>query len=324
MAVTPSTTNMPLAVSRCRRNSASVRAVNGSRRGSFGSSTVVTLATAVIVVDALTASRSGASIIELMFVKEACPTGEEVQWQASLFAFDEPSVDASFAGLQRHWLDDDSWIDHQPRWLSGSDTVFASLVVTLPWRQRVVRMYDRLVDEPRLTWWWSAAEDPREAVPLPVMTDAAAAVSGRYGRAFDSIGVNFYRDGHDSVAWHADRIRFTHVDPIVVIVSVGSPRPFLVRPAGGGPSRSFLLGHGDLFVMGGHCQHQWEHTVPKVASAGPRISITYRHGSPEPTGVHHRRATVGHPPPDGARAIVKEAQRLRRERLPPSVWGSGA
>ena len=102
---------------------------------------------------------------------------------------------------------------------------------------------------------------------------------------FDSIGCNYYRTGADSVAWHADRIRFYQEDPIVAIVSVGAPRPFLLRPRGGGRSRSFLLGQGDLLVMGGACQHDWEHTVPKVASAGPRISITYRHDTAPPDGT---------------------------------------
>jgi alkylated DNA repair dioxygenase AlkB len=81
------------------------------------------------------------------------------------------------------------------------------------------------------------------------------------------------------VAWHGDRHRLTVDDPVVAIVSVGEPRPFRLRPRGGGPSRSFDLGHGDLFVMGGACQHDWEHSVPKVRQAGPRISITYRHGA---------------------------------------------
>jgi alkylated DNA repair dioxygenase AlkB len=51
----------------------------------------------------------------------------------------------------------------------------------------------------------------------------------------------------------------------------------LVRPFGGGPSRAFSLGHGDLFVMGGRCQERWEHHVPKVKSAAPRMSLMFRH-----------------------------------------------
>ena len=99
------------------------------------------------------------------------------------------------------------------------------------------------------------------------------------------------------MAWHGDRMRHEQVDPLVAIVSVGAPRPFLVRPRGGGRSTSFLLGQGDLLVMGGATQHDWEHTVPKVAAAGPRISITYRHGAePPPTAA---RGAEGPQPPSG-------------------------
>src|SRR5437764_1396295 len=60
-------------------------------------------------------------------------------------------------------------------------------------------------------------------------------------------------------------------------VSVGERRPFKLRPAGGGPSIGFALGGGDLLVMGGSCQRTWQHSVPKISRAGPRVSITFRH-----------------------------------------------
>ncbi len=215
-----------------------------------------------------------------------------VEWQASLFAGGDPGFDPTFDGLARIWLDGTSWIDHLPRWMDGSDHVFAELVARLRWRQRTVPMYDRLVSEPRLVWWWAEGE---ESLPLVVLEEMRHALSARYRRWFDSCGCNYYRTGADSVAWHGDRVRFSQEDPIVVIVSVGAPRPFLMRPRGGGRSRSFLLGQGDLLVMGGAVQHDWEHTVPKVASAGPRISITYRHGVEAPPPDVATREQTGHP-----------------------------
>ena len=139
-------------------------------------------------------------------------------------------------------------------------------------------MYQRRLPEPRLTSWWVPDHGPEA---LPVLGEIRTILSARYGEAFDSIGYNCYRDGTDSVAWHGDRHRETVDDPIVVIVSVGAPRPLRLRPRGGGKGRalSFDLGRGDLFVMGGACQHDWEHSVPKVRRAEPRISITYRHGA---------------------------------------------
>jgi alkylated DNA repair dioxygenase AlkB len=197
-------------------------------------------------------------------------------YQATLFGLDDPSCDARFHGATRTWLDHTSWVEIVPRWMSGSDLVFGELVARLPWGQREVVMYDRLLPEPRLTHWWSTARGTDE--PLPVLHEARLQLSRRYERPFDSIGFNLYRDGSDSVAWHGDRERFTHEDPTVAIVSVGSPRPFQMRPRSGGPSQSWLLGHGDLFLMGGACQHDWMHCVPKIAHAnGPRLSIMFRH-----------------------------------------------
>jgi len=197
-------------------------------------------------------------------------------WQQCLFAFEEPRIDAGYSGLTRTWLDATSWVDHVPRWLRGADLVFAELVAKLPWRQREVTMYQRRLPEPRLTAWWSPTSGQVE--PLPVLEEARMSLTRQYSRPFDSIGFNLYRDGRDSVAWHADRERYHHEDPVVAILSTGAPRTFQLRPKAGGASRSWHLGHGDLLVMGGACQHDYEHCVPKSASVpGPRLSIMFRH-----------------------------------------------
>ncbi len=183
---------------------------------------------------------------------------------------------ADLAPVRRTWLDDNSWIDYAPMWLQGADDVFDELLAILPWTQRRgIQMYDQLLDEPRLVHWWSAASGAPE--PLPLLRVVRAQLAEHYCVAFDSIGFNLYRDGDDSVAWHGDRHRHVVTDPVVAILSVGAARHLRLRPRGGGASRSWDLGYGDLFVMGGACQHEWEHSVPKSRAAGPRISITFRH-----------------------------------------------
>jgi alkylated DNA repair dioxygenase AlkB len=199
-------------------------------------------------------------------------------WQQCLFAFEEPAIDATFAGAERTWLDDESWVEHVPGWLHGADLVLAELVAKLPWKQREVVMYERLLPEPRLTAWWSSADEEHPEPPLPVLEEGLAALAAHYHRPFDSLGFNLYRNGRDSVAWHADRERFHLENPVVAIVSTGAPRSFHMRPKGGGVARFWQLAPGDLFVMGGACQHQWEHAVPKSATVhGPRLSIMFRH-----------------------------------------------
>ena len=73
------------------------------------------------------------------------------------------------------------------------------------------------------------------------------------------------------------------------IVSLGAPRRFGLRPLAGGGTRWLTVCGGDLLVMGGRCQHEWQHTVPKEPGAGPRISVTFRHGDPGPTGARTER-----------------------------------
>jgi len=199
-----------------------------------------------------------------------------VFWQSSLFGGLSPAYDAAFAELRRFDLDAATWVDHAAGWLSGSDQLFDELAATLPLRQRTgVRMYDQMVDEPRLSAWWRIEGGTPE--PSPILREIRLLLAERYAEPFDSIGFNLYRDGCDSVAWHGDRHRHIVTNPVIAIVSLGAPRPLRLRPRGGGGSLSWNLGNGDLFVMGGACQHDWEHAVPKVrVTTGPRMSVTFR------------------------------------------------
>jgi alkylated DNA repair dioxygenase AlkB len=198
-------------------------------------------------------------------------------WQSSLLADDAPGFDPGFPGLVRHELAHGAWVDHLPGWLAGADAIFATALETLGWGQRTERMYGEALLQPRLTAWMAVDRIPAE---LALLRDVGGVLSARYGVRFTSLGANLYRDGRDSVAWHGDRIARELPTATIAIVSVGQPRPFRLRPREGGASIGFALGHGDLLVMGGSCQRTWKHTVPKVAAAGPRISLTYRHDYP--------------------------------------------
>ena len=201
--------------------------------------------------------------------------GSVSSWQPSLLNVGEPSFDVTFEGAVRHLLDEVSWVDHVPGWMSGSDRLFEEVLDGAGWGRRRRHMYDKVVDEPRLTAAWSTA---RGDLLHPVLDGARLALSDHYGVRFDSVGLNLYRDGRDSVAWHGDRIAREVEEPIVALLSLGAERRFLMRPKGGGASTRFRVCGGDLLVTGGLAQRRWEHSVPKVASAGPRISVAFRHG----------------------------------------------
>ncbi len=131
-------------------------------------------------------------------------------------------------------------------------------------------MYDRIVSTPRLVARFSPFLHP----VLPEIVDV---LSARYGVLLDRLSAGFYRDGSESVAWHGDRVARELPEAVVATVSLGGPRRFLIRPAEGGTSIPFSLGHGDLIVMGGSSQRTHRHTVPKVATAPPRIALMFRH-----------------------------------------------
>jgi alkylated DNA repair dioxygenase AlkB len=210
----------------------------------------------------------------------------DLTWQPSLLdAGPEPAIDETFAGAMRIDLDKRSWIERVPGWVSDSDALFAHLLAGADWGQRTRKMWDHEVLEPRLTSWWGAESGKR--LEPPILERMRRALSARYGVEFDSMGLNLYRDGRDSVAWHGDRIAREIAEPLVAIVSVGEPRRFLLRPKTKGTglaTRRLLLGRGELLVTGGTTQRAWEHSVPKVASAGPRMSLTFRHGLIRPSG----------------------------------------
>ncbi len=191
--------------------------------------------------------------------------------QRTLLGSGEPVVDAD-ARFERIELDDGSWIDIARDWLLGADTLLDVLIDGVDWRQGRRHMYDRMLDDPRLSRWYAAGD----ALPHPALETIRHALEAHLDVPLHTIGLNYYRDGTDSVAWHADRELRDLIDTRIAIVTLGARRPFLVRPTGGGHSYDVKPGSGDLLAMSGECQMRWQHSVPKVKRAGPRISCTLR------------------------------------------------
>ena len=219
-----------------------------------------------------------------------------VQVQESLLdVSDEPVLGSLGGSVRRTTLARGAWVDLRRGWLTGSGAVFGRLVQAVPWRAEKRQMYDKVVAVPRLLCFYG--EDA--PLPDPVLTAARQALNAHYGpelgEPFRTAGLCLYRDGRDSVAWHGDTIgRGRTEDTMVAILSLGTPRPLLLRPregsGGSSPPESaerpreggsrplrFEVGHGDLLVMGGSCQRTWEHAVPKTSQpVGPRISVQFR------------------------------------------------
>ncbi len=204
-------------------------------------------------------------------------------FQGSLLDTDDVASVGSLERVQRRELTHGAWVDVLPGWMSGADPLFLTLQTAVRWRAEKREMYDSVVEVPRLLCSYGVGDE----LPDPALTAARDALSAHYadelGEPFVTAGLCYYRDGRDSVAWHGDRIgRGRDADTMVAILSLGAPRRLSLRPRDAEAHQSreqigFVVGHGDLLVMGGSCQRTWDHAVLKTTKpVGPRISVQFR------------------------------------------------
>jgi alkylated DNA repair dioxygenase AlkB len=190
--------------------------------------------------------------------------------QLSLLGHEEPALSADFSRSRYTQLDSRSFVEYVPEFVLGHAALFDRLQEQTRWHCDERVMYERTVAVPRLT-----ASLPRDGALPPVLAEASARVGERYSVQLDAITLALYRDGRDSVAWHRDHIK-NREQSLVAIISLGEARRFRLRPFGGGATREWSFGHGDLLVMGGGCQAGWEHSIPKTRHAYPRMSVMLR------------------------------------------------
>lgn len=187
-------------------------------------------------------------------------------------------------------------LSYEPDFAPGqlADLWLAALRDELPWQERSIVLFGKPVLSPRLTTWHGEPHARYRYSGLtlepqawtPTLAAIRARLNAATGIEFDSVFANLYRDGRDSMGWHADDEPELGRDPIIASVSLGAARRFLLRervraasPAPQ-PRRAPLaieLGHGSLLLMGGDLQHRFVHALPKTARpVGLRINLTWR------------------------------------------------
>jgi alkylated DNA repair dioxygenase AlkB len=169
---------------------------------------------------------------------------------------------------------------------SEADRLFSKLRDTTAWRQETITLYGRTIDIPRLTAWYGDAGTTYvysgiKNVPLPwttVLLEVRRAVEPAAGVVFNSVLLNRYRTGKDSVSWHADDEPEFGEQPVIASVSFGGIRTFELRhKRRKGLKASVDLTHGSLFIMRGDTQANWLHRIPKTARPVPeRLNLTFR------------------------------------------------
>ncbi|MEQ8273575.1 MAG: alpha-ketoglutarate-dependent dioxygenase AlkB [Deltaproteobacteria bacterium] len=179
-----------------------------------------------------------------------------------------------------------SWVDLDPNWLPAAeaDDLLTSLLADLSWAARPIVVFGKEVMQPRLIAW--CGEVPYKysgqvLEPTP-FTPALGALNQRVSELldvpFNHVLLNRYRDGKDNMGMHADDERQLGRDPVIAALSLGVTRKFALRHKRKRRWRKHLqLTHGSLLVMGGRCQHEWHHGVPKqMRVTEERINVTFR------------------------------------------------
>lgn len=199
---------------------------------------------------------------------------EPLRQQEDLFSSSGSlAIDPNFTSARRTALDATSWVDLVPGWMTGAQRLFDELATAVPWSQHYRTLFEQRFLEPRLT----AEYRSLDLVPHSMLITAAAALSNYYGVEYDSLWLNLYRNGSDSTAWHRDRFSCRRPECIVPVLTLGATRRFQLKPRAGGASLSFSPHSGDLIVMGGRCQEDWVHQVPKLPDVlEPRISVNFQ------------------------------------------------
>lgn len=184
-------------------------------------------------------------------------------------------------------------VRHLARWasLAEAERWLACLLAEVPWKQEHITVFGRRHPMPRLSCWMADPgceyrySDLQNVVEpwTPAALEIRARLEAELGCPFNSLLLNLYRDGRDSMGWHADDE--PELDPLAPIasLSLGAARTFRMRPRGSsaGSKVAFELAHGDLFVMDPPTQRLWQHELPRrLRVRERRINLTFRRVRP--------------------------------------------
>lgn len=182
-----------------------------------------------------------------------------------------------------------------PAALKDADILFDRVMTEVDWKQEHLPLFGRRIPQPRLSAWYGDAGyaysglylEPR---PWPPVLAGLRDICTEIAQApFNSVLANLYRDGADSMDWHADDEASLGPTSVIASVSLGTARRFQMRRKDKrGDAVCTELGNGDVLVMSGRCQADWLHRVPKTKKpVGPRINLTFRNiiNSPAQWGV---------------------------------------
>lgn len=167
-----------------------------------------------------------------------------------------------------------------------ADGYFQKLFSKIQWQSETIKMYGKQIQVPRLVAWYgdkgmNYRYSNIDHEPLPwtdELSEIKQYVESASGHMFNSVLLNLYRNGSDSVAWHADDEPELGNEPVIASVSLGAERQFQFKKKSHPEEKiKLLLPHGSLLLMSGKSQIDWLHQLPKMrAIVKPRINLTFR------------------------------------------------
>jgi alkylated DNA repair dioxygenase AlkB len=184
----------------------------------------------------------------------------------------------------------DAEIEYFPEFFSRKNSLFflPQLLDTIKWKQNTIKMYGKENPVPRLEAWYG---DPEKSYaysgirmePTPwtdELQEIKRSIEAKAAISFNSVLINYYRDGQDRVAWHSDDEKELGQNPVIGSVSFGAERIFKLRHKKykiNNLKQRITLGNGSFLLMKGATQHHWMHEIPRTAKLiGPRINLTFR------------------------------------------------
>ena len=205
-----------------------------------------------------------------------------------------PRVNAQ-AVAERIALDETSWVDVTRNWLLHADVLFDHLLQNVPWQTTQLFRYEQFVEERRLGSGWQRGKP----LPHPALADVTRAIQRRYKVEFPGFGLIHYRNGDDGQGFHRDTDMRWLDDTVIAVLTLGAQRPWQLRPRtkkfsmdpAKGATHDLRPASGDLLVMGGRCQADWEHSVPYLKGSEPGIRISLQWRFARKTGEPFRGAS---------------------------------
>jgi alkylated DNA repair dioxygenase AlkB len=165
----------------------------------------------------------------------------------------------------------------------GNAEILARLIDDTPWRTETVVVCGKRHLQPRLTAWYGEASYTYSGLTLqplpltPLLEQLRTAVEQATGRRYNSVLLNYYRDGADSMGMHSDDEPELGPQPVIASLSYGATRTFILRHKRSKRTVKLDLTDGSLLLMAGTLQAHWQHGINKTAKlVGPRLNLTFR------------------------------------------------